>query len=82
MLDGLKEDDANALIETLNKAAEKIPELEIDALVQTLKHHTSYTLKMLKAVEENRLWNIVLSDLEYYKEKEKIRLQRESGGQA
>lgn len=82
MLDGLKEEDANALIETLNKAAEKIPEIEIDALVQTLKHHTSYTLKMLKAVEENRLWNIVLSDLEYYKEKEKIRLQRESGGQA
>ena len=76
MFDNMNEQEANELIECLNNAQDKVPDIMIDSYVDALKHHVSYTLKMLKTVEENRLWNIVLSDLEYYKEKEKIKMQR------
>eukprot|EP00331_Platyophrya_macrostoma_P013809 CAMPEP_0176419880 /NCGR_PEP_ID=MMETSP0127-20121128/8299_1 /TAXON_ID=938130 /ORGANISM="Platyophrya macrostoma, Strain WH" /LENGTH=331 /DNA_ID=CAMNT_0017800419 /DNA_START=151 /DNA_END=1146 /DNA_ORIENTATION=- len=81
MLVRMTEEEANGLIECLNNARDKLPELETEDLINTLNHHISYTLKMQKTMEDNRLWNIVKSDLEYYKEKEKIKLQRESASQ-
>jgi hypothetical protein len=66
----------------LKGAKEKIPEINIDTTIDLINKRITFINTKLKAVENSKFWNVVLNDLQYYREKEKLRILKEKGLQA
>lgn len=80
LLERMSAENAEKIIESLRKAKKIIPKLNIDAAVESLKARIVFANTTLKQVENNKFWNIVKNDIEYYREKERLRLEKEHGG--
>lgn len=76
------ENQCKALLEALTDAKAKIPEIDIEETVDLINKRIAYINTKLKALENSKFWNIVLNDLQYYREKEKLRILKEKGLQA
>jgi hypothetical protein len=81
-LETADENQCKALLEALTDAKAKIPEIDIEETVDLINKRIAYINTKLKALENSKFWNIVLNDLQYYREKEKLRILKEKGLQA
>ena len=76
MKEKITEDIANELIQSLALLKEKIPEAQTEKSELFLKGHIIYINTKLKAIENAKFWNMIKNDIEYYKQKEKLRLEK------
>lgn len=75
-------ENAEKIMESLRKAKKTIPKLNLDTIIETLKARIVFVNTTLKQVENNKFWNIVKNDIEYYREKERLRMEKEGGAKA
>lgn len=79
LIDNTSEAEAKELISAIKAAKEKIPGIEADQHIETLEKRIVYCNTKLKALENSKFWNVVLNDMNYYREKEKLRIMKEKG---
>lgn len=77
MKDSMKEADIPNVIESLKELNGKSEDkIKIDDYVRELEERLVFLKTKARAIENNQLFNIILNDLKYYKEKETDRLKR------
>ena len=70
----MNEVQCEALIDALKYLKESYQSFQIDEYVELLKKRIIYCKTTLKAIENAKFFNVVLNDLEFYKQKEKAKL--------
>jgi replicative superfamily II helicase len=78
-LNNTSEAEAKTLIEAIKAAKSKIPAIEAESHIEALEQRVVYCNTKLKAIENAKFWNIVSNDMQYYREKEKLRISKEKG---
>jgi len=61
------------LVELKNQSGDKV---KIDDYLAMLQERLIFCKTKVKAIENNQMFNMILNDLQYYKEKELERMQR------
>jgi hypothetical protein len=79
MNDEVNEEQAKELISALKAAQEKIPEMDIEKGVEILQKRITYINTKLKAIENSKFWNVIVNDIQYYREKERAKILKEKG---
>jgi len=69
--------DAQNILDCVREAKEKIPRLDVGYVENMLNERIVFANTTLKRLENAKFWNVVKNDLEYYRQKERLRLQKE-----
>jgi len=77
ILDKLSATQAEAIIESLRYAQEHIPELRARQYIDLLNQRIVFCKTTLVKIENSKFWNVVKNDIEYFREKEKLRMEKE-----
>lgn len=75
--DKLTANQAEAIIESLQFAEQHIPELRAQEYIDLLNQRVVFCKTTLVKIENSKFWNVVKNDIEYFREKERMRLEKE-----
>ncbi len=73
------EEECKTLIQSLKNLKEKVPEVLADKTINDLEERIVYINTKQKTIENSKFWNIVKNDIEYFREKERLRIMKGRG---
>lgn len=78
MEDKYTEESATELLSALKELKSKFPNIKCDDYIEFLKNKIVYCQTKLKNIENAKFYNIVLNDLEYYRQKQLLKMNKKA----